>query len=331
MCRTRWIERHEAFEIFLDLFLPTVSCLEEITSSRGEEWNRETRNDAHSYLLAISQFTFIVALVLTQKVLAFTKGLSVKLQGRYVDVSYAHRQIESVKETLQTVRCTVDSFHDLVYKEALVLASSVDVDESVPRFASRQQHRQNIPSDNAKEYYKRTLTIQMLDFLTTELNSRFDAAASHNIAEFMHLLPSQQATSALQKQQLSHILDVYADDLPCIRSLDAELQLWHRKWEVEDSLAKELDTPEKVLVHIDRDFFPNISTLFHIMATLPVTSCECERSVSMLKLAKSSLRSTTTEDRLNGLLMMQCHRDVRLDADEVVTKFSQYQPHRMGL
>ena len=171
----------------------------------------------------------------------------------------------------------------------------------------------------------------MLDFLTTELNSRFDAATSHNIAEFMHLLPSQQATSALQKQQLSHILDVYADDLPCIRSLDAELQLWHRKWEVEDSLAKELGTPEKVLVHIDRDFFPNISTLFHIMATLPVTSCECERSVSMLKLAKSSLRSTTTEDRLNGLLMMQCHRDVRLDADEVVTKFSQYQPRRMGL
>jgi len=51
----------------------------------------------------------------------------------------------------------------------------------------------------------------------------------------------------------------------------------------------------------------------------------------MLKLAKSSLRSTTTEDHLNGLLMMQCHRDVRLDADEVVTKFSQYQPRRMGL
>jgi len=262
--------------------IATVSCLEEVTSSRGEEWNRETCNDAHSYLLAISQFTFIVALVLTQKVLAFTKGLSVKLQGRYVDVSYAHWQIESVKETLQTVRCTVDSFHDLVYKEALVLASSVDVDESVPRFASRQQHRQNIPSDNAKEYYKRTLTIQMLDFLTTELNSRFDAAASHDIAEFMHLLPSQQATSALQKQQLSHTLDVYADDLPPFRSLDAELQLWHRKWEVEDSQAKELDTPEKVLVHIDRDFFPNISTLFHIMATLPVTSCECERSVSTM-------------------------------------------------
>ncbi|KAI6651303.1 hypothetical protein LOD99_5269 [Oopsacas minuta] len=99
----------------------------------------------------------------------------------------------------------------------------------------------------------------------------------------------------------------------------------------EASLAKELDTPEKALVNIDKDFFPNISTLFHMMETLSVTSCECERSISVLKLAKSSLRSTTTEDRLNGLLMMQCHRDVSLEADEVVTKFSECQPRRIEL
>ena len=73
-----------------------------------------------------------------------------------------------------------------MYKEVLALASSVDVDESVSQFAGRQQHRQNIPSDNTKEYYKRTMTIQIHDFLITELDSRFDAAASHNITEFMH-------------------------------------------------------------------------------------------------------------------------------------------------
>ena len=173
----------------------------------------------------------------------------------------------------------------------------------------------------------------MLDYLVTELDSRFDDASSVNLNEFMDLLPFKQVASKVQvqHQQISHILDMYADDLPCIRSLYAELQLWHRKWEIEASLAKKLDTPEKALVNIDKDFFPNISTQFHIMATLSVTSCECERSISVLKLAKSSLRSTTTEDRLNGLLMMQCHRDVSLEADEVVTKFSECQPRRMEL
>ncbi len=88
------MERNEAFEIFLDLFLSTVSCLEEIAHATGEAWNRDTHHDAQSFLLAMSQFTFIVALVLTQKVLVYTKGLSVKLQGRYVDVVYAHLQIK---------------------------------------------------------------------------------------------------------------------------------------------------------------------------------------------------------------------------------------------
>ena len=77
LCRTRWVERHEAFEVFSDLFLPTLCCLEAITYSAPSDWNRETRSDAQSFLLAMSQFSLIVALVLTQKVLAYTKGISV--------------------------------------------------------------------------------------------------------------------------------------------------------------------------------------------------------------------------------------------------------------
>ena len=149
--------------------------------------------------------------------------------------------------------------------------------------------------------------------------------------EFILLLPPQLSTctTVVTKRQLSNILDMYVD-VPCVMSFDAELKLWHRKWEKENDLAKKLNTPEKVVIHTDKDYFPNIYTLFHAMATLPVTSCECERSISMLKLTKSSLRSTTTEDRLNGLLMVQCHRDI-LDADEVVTKFAHSQPRRMEL
>ena len=56
MCRTRWVERHKAFS-FSDLFLPVVTCFEEIVFNSGGEWNRETRSDAQSLLLALSQFS----------------------------------------------------------------------------------------------------------------------------------------------------------------------------------------------------------------------------------------------------------------------------------
>lgn len=292
MCRTRWVERHEAFEVFLDLFMPTITCLEAIARSRPAEWNRDTRSDAHSLFLALSQFSFVVALVLTQKVLAYTKGLSIKLQGRYVDVVHAHRDIESVKSSLERNRSEIDVFHDRVYDAVLVLAQSVGIDESSPRISSRQQHRQNVPADNTKEYYKRTLTIPILDHLISELDERFDADSSLVVVEFMELLPSTiigHDQSHLQLSKLTNLVSCYENDLPSSRALDTELDMWENKWRSEHLLARELDTPEKVIRHIDQDYYPNICVLFQIMVTLPVTSCECERSISMLRLIKTHL------------------------------------------
>ena len=111
MCHTRWIERHEAFESFLDLLMPIVCCLKEIANSSPAEWNAETRSDAQSLFLTVFRFSFVVALVFTQKILSYIKALSVKLQGHSVDVVCAHREIENVKSTLSKLRFDVERFH----------------------------------------------------------------------------------------------------------------------------------------------------------------------------------------------------------------------------
>ena len=110
MCKTRWVERHEAFQIFSDLFLPTVSCLEDIANSSTTEWNRDSRSDAQSLLLALTQFPFIFALEATHSVLAYTRALSIKLQGPYVDVGHAYREVDNIKCILKECRSSVDSF-----------------------------------------------------------------------------------------------------------------------------------------------------------------------------------------------------------------------------
>ena len=51
----------------------------------------------------------------------------------------------------------------------------------------------------------------------------------------------------------------------------------------------------------------------------------------MLRLVKTALRSTMTEDRLNGLAMLQYHRDISIEADEVVKEFVQRHPRRLML
>lgn len=330
MCKTRWVERHEAFEVFVDLFKPLVYCLEDIKDS--SEWNRDSRSDAQSLLLALTRFPFIVALVIAKDVLAYTKALSVKLQGRYVDIVRAYNQIAFAKATLQSARDSVDSVHDRMYNEAVQIATKVNVEESMPRTTGRQRHRSNVPSSTPTEYYKRVLTIPALDHLISEMNRRFHHDSTAIIHQTMLLLPSTLAKSKeiLTSSNIPDLIRMYEDDLPAPASLDTELHCWSVKWHgCEESSS--LCTPAKVLKVIDSDFFPNIEILFKIACTLAVTSAECERSVSRLRYLKTYLRSTMTENRLNGLALLYMHRDISCDPDNVVQAFAQSNPRRMRL
>ena len=211
------------------------------------------------------------------------------------------------------------------------MAKNIDVEESMPRLVSRQRHRHNISAQTCVDYYRLNFSIPFLDILLNELNTRFDSTSAQNVVEFMHLLPSSIASKKPATLQPCDLLDFYGNDLISVVSFDAELDLWQQKWLTELDLATTLNTPSKALQHTDSDFFPNIEVLLKIMATLPVTTCECERSISMLKLIKSPLRSSMGEERLNWLAMLYHHQNVQLTPEEVVDEFANRHPRRMIL
>ncbi|XP_058836416.1 uncharacterized protein LOC131693000 [Topomyia yanbarensis] len=72
----------------------------------------------------------------------------------------------------------------------------------------------------------------------------------------------------------------------------------------------------EALSHCDEDLLPTIYSLYKIMATIPVTTCTAERSFSTLKLLKTYLRNSTSEERLNGLALMFIHEDIEVNEDE---------------
>ena len=60
LCRTRWVERHDALEVFVELYPAIVQSLHDI--AYGEDsvsWNRNTINDANGLLSAIEKFSFL--------------------------------------------------------------------------------------------------------------------------------------------------------------------------------------------------------------------------------------------------------------------------------
>ena len=86
-----------------------------------------------------------------------------------------------------------------------------------------------------------------------------------------------------------------------------------------------------VLPFVNRLSFPNIYTALQIFATIPVTTCTCERSISVLRRLKTYLRSTTSESRLTGLALLNVHREIHLDTEEIINEFAIKHQRRMML
>jgi len=75
---------------------------------------------------------------------------------------------------------------------------------------------------------------------------------------------------------------------------------------------------------------PNLSILYKIYLTLPVTSATAERSFSRLKLIKTYLRSTMSNERLSGLALLSIERELadNIDFDSTINRFASLNSRR---
>ena len=73
----------------------------------------------------------------------------------------------------------------------------------------------------------------------------------------------------------------------------------------------------------DLDCYPNVSIAYRILFTMPVTVASAERSFSKLKLLKNYLRSTMTQDRLNGLAILCIEKKLldEIDLNGIIDDF----------
>ena len=164
------------------------------------------------------------------------------------------------------------------------------------------------------------------------MNYRFDEH-SIKMSKVLKLMPPDVFTrdNYLTDKDLEDFLSVYEDDLPNRSTVNTELHCWCLKWKGDKETSEECNTVMKALKEADSDFFPNIRTILKIAATHPVTSCECERSISKLRLVKSLLRTAMLQERLNGLAMLYVHADMPLDNADIIDRFAKCRPRRMKL
>ena len=85
-----------------------------------------------------------------------------------------------------------------------------------------------------------------------------------------------------------------------------------------------MSAPEILKFVMDADCYPNILVAYRILLTVPMTVASAERSFSKLKSLKNYLRSTMSQERLNGLAMCTIERDILdiIDLNTVLDDFT---------
>lgn len=173
----------------------------------------------------------------------------------------------------------IEHYSQRIFQHSSRLAQKSQISISMPRIG-QQQHRLNPQSDSAEEYFKRTVAIPFLDYLITSITTRFNKHTTQ-VSALQGLLPIY-ISSTSSFDAIGPTVTFYSEDLPSADIIDEELHRWKSKW----LKVPQNDRPKTLSETLKKccpDTLPNIYTLLKLFATLPLSSCSCERSGSTLR------------------------------------------------
>nr|XP_055048148.1 52 kDa repressor of the inhibitor of the protein kinase-like [Misgurnus anguillicaudatus] len=202
-----------------------------------------------------------------------------------------------------------------MYQKAVQLARTIDVVPVKKRIAVKQQHRDNVPAESVGEHFRLNLFLPFIDHVTTELRTRF---AESNEPALLAAFLVPKALPQLSEEKEDLLLSWYKEDLPQPDAAKQEIHRWkHCFQNFTDPLP---EIAQETLQNMD--FYSNIQCILCIYLTLPVTTCSCERSFSALRHLKTWLQSTTGDERLSGLALMNVHRNMEVDPKRVLQRWN---------
>ena len=157
----------------------------------------------------------------------------------------------------------------------------------------------------------------LVDHLINGIDVRFD-----KYGKTIHLMYGLiSSVTAEREVDIKDIIEQYKDDLPMPDNTMEEFFRWKRR----SSSVSKNDRPSTIaaaLKSCDCDMYPNLHVLLRICATIPVTSCKCERSGSVLKRLNIYLRASMGQTRLRALAFLHINYDVNIGIDQVINVFA---------
>lgn len=326
---TRWESRIESIK---PIVLQASAIREALLELADSETDYKIISQANCLAYhELGNFEFIVGMVIWFQILAKVNIVSKDLQSEEMLIDVAMDNVKGLISFFEEYR--QNGFQKAVTC-AKEIAAEMEIDvvfhEKKKKIRRKKQFFDEVRSESseptlsAEESFRIEYFVYIVDQTIGSLKRRFEEYEQYeNIfgflftAERLNSLDENELKTSCnnlqQKLQHDQVSDVDSEDL------FHELQL------LQKHLPNEKNTAIAILNFLKRtNCYPSVCLAYRILLTVPVTVASAERSFSKLKLLKTYLRSTMTQDRLNALAMISIESEFleKLDYERLIDDFA---------
>ncbi|KAK6479921.1 zinc finger MYM-type protein 1-like, partial [Huso huso] len=324
---TRWECRIDSVKALRYQMPEVVEALTALSEQATEKKDGETLSSSQSLCKELTTWRFILCVVIWYNVLYQVNHVSKLLQSPSVSIETVKRETDDVKQFLQEYR---DGGLASTQIDAREIAEKMQIDMTFSVERQRRTTRQFLYEGTEETQFtpehrfKQDFFLPLVDIALNSVSERF-TQVDQNFSLFGFLYSADNMKKAVQEDTLEESRRNLEQTLGDIDSQDLVLEV--RAAVI--AFPGHISSPAEMLDYIYKEnlleLYGNLSIALRLLLTLPVTVASGERSFSSLKRIKTYLRSTMSQERLNGLAMISIEQRVRrsLNMEDIIKAFTE--------
>uniref|UniRef100_A0A3Q1FCV8 TTF-type domain-containing protein n=1 Tax=Acanthochromis polyacanthus TaxID=80966 RepID=A0A3Q1FCV8_9TELE len=303
---TRWESRIKSIE-------PLRCQAGKVRDALVNIWKKANNNiveiEAHSLAEEIGSFRFQICCVVWYDILVMTNTVSKLLQSVNMQLDVALNLIQTTKDNLISYR--THGFLD-------AQATAKEICEQMNTETGSDE-----PIQDAMKRLEVSFFNAVVDCAIHSLEDRFQSLK--DVSNNFGILLDFTKLDAQTRREKCKLLE---EKLACGGDMDVDGCLLAMEMEYFPKPQKPHKCAFELLTYLSEndlcELYPNLWVALRIACTMPVTVASAERSFSKLKLIKSYLRSSMSQERLSGLAVISINNKIanEISYDDVTDDFA---------
>ncbi|XP_071747991.1 zinc finger MYM-type protein 1-like [Lepeophtheirus salmonis] len=256
---------------------------------------------ATSLLNSIFSHEFVFGIELLKTLLRHTSSLSDELQGRKVDLTKSRKHVNIVIRTLEDLKNEkiFESIWKLAELKSFEMKSVFHQEDSIDlEFKEAKIPRRIKWKGTTESYFRET----HFDVAINKIESRFATDDTNITMDLIAIFNDSEVETCVIERVAKH----YRLELEQLQSDHAIFQQFKADIDTEDMVSSQI-AAELISSGVFR-LMPELYKVIVILASMPISSCEAERSFSCLGRLKNHMRTTMDQERLSSLTLLNMNR-----------------------